>query len=407
MVGSVPRLLAVAGTASAAVLDLPVSIKGSYSSVKLDIGTPPKEHHLLFDTGSTTVWTVSTDCTEESCPYGNSQEYKQQYYNASASSTTDDLHVPGAIPYLGGDVKGEIYEDVFSVPGSSMKWNQTFLAANQSSWRWITADGFLGLGFSAVAEPNTTTLVETLLWDDKLSEPRFGLFWGTNLNSKGPQDGVLSIGGSHEDKYVDGKVVYAPIQKNDDIYSLWRVALKGINILVADDPTNKNSTVETHVGSYPTTHLAPNTFPSANVTWPTYGQDYAVFDTGAGGLSVPDDSIAAMYYNLGWDYQKLLSGEQRFTCEAMNSSWAVSLILGPEDQENIVVSMRGDEFLRPGSQCQPPFNPSGRDSFALVGTTFLQRFYTVWDFGADRVAEYKPRIGFGKLKKEFDYLHQS
>ncbi|USP75377.1 hypothetical protein yc1106_02651 [Curvularia clavata] len=407
MIKSVNGLLAVAGVASAAVLDLPVVIRDSYSSVKLDIGTPPKEHRLLFDTGSSTLWTVSTACTEESCPYGNGQWYTRQYYNASASSTGVDLRTSSSIPYLGGNVKGETYMDTFNNSEDTVEWNQTFLAVNESSWRFITADGFLGLGFSSIAEANTTTLVETLLWDGKLDQPRFGLYYGKNLANEGPQDGVLSIGGSHEDMYVDGDVVYAPLSKTDT-YELWRTPLRSVNILVAQDPTNPNSVVETEVGKLPTTHLANGTFPEANVTWSTFGYGTAVFDTGAGRLAVPDDIIGAMYFNLGWDYEALLEGRQRFTCEAMNASWAVTLTLGdgaPED--DVSFSIRGDEFLEPGSQCMPPFDSSDQASFALVGAAFLQRYYSVFDFGADKVAEYKPRIGFGRLKEEFDWKYQS
>jgi saccharopepsin len=41
----------------------------------------------------------------------------------------------------------------------------------------------------------------------------------------------------------------------------------------------------------------------------------------------------------------------------------------------------------------------------LIGTPFLQRHYTVFDFGADKVEEYEPRIGFGRLKKEWDWMY--
>jgi saccharopepsin len=54
----------------------------------------------------------------------------------------------------------------------------------------------------------------------------------------------------------------------------------------------------------------------------------------------------------------------------------------------------------------PPIDPSGSVGFALIGTTLLHRYYSVFDFGGDKVEEYQPRIGFGRLKKEYDYLHQ-
>ncbi|KAL5117858.1 hypothetical protein ACEQ8H_004176 [Pleosporales sp. CAS-2024a] len=406
MVARAARLLAAAATVSASVLDLPVVIKGTYSSVKLDIGTPPKEHQLLFDTGSSTIFIVNTNCTNSSCPDGAGPYYTRQYYNASASSSAKDLDSTTSIPYLGGDVAGEIFQDAFSTPDGKLEWNQTFLSANESTWRFIAADGFLGLGFSSIAEAKTWTLVETLLWNGQLDAPRFGLFYGTNLQDAGEQNGLLTIGGSHEDKYVDGPIVYAPLNKEDP-YQLWRTPMRSINVLVAQDPTNPNSTVETHNGGLPTTHLRPGTWPKANTTWSMYGTGRAVFDTGAGRVAIPNGIIDAVYYNLGWNLEKLYSGQERMECKHLNASWAITFTLGdgaPED--DVSFSMRGDEFIEPGTECMPPLDTTGTNNFALIGAAFLQRHYSVFDFGADKVEEYKPRIGFGKLKKEWDYLYQ-
>jgi hypothetical protein len=385
MVRSVNTLLAAAATVSASVLELPVAIGNSYASVNVDIGTPPKEHRLLFDTGSSTIFIVNTDCTETSCPDGSAPYYIRQEYNASASSSSVNLDIDAKIPYLGGDVAGGTFSDVFSTLDGAVEWNQTFLSANESSWRFITADGFLGLGFSTIAEANTSTLVETLLWDGQLDEPRFGLFYGTNLEDEGAHDGVLTIGGGREDKYVDGEVVYAPLRKEEE-YQLWRAPLRSINVLVAQDPSDPDATVEIHNGRLPTTEVANGTYLETNVTWPVYGG--AVFDTGAGRLSVPDEIIFAMYFNLGWNYDKLLTQEELMECRHLNASWAVTLTLGegaPED--DVSFTIRGDEFIKPGDQCMPPFDPSGSSGFALVGAAFLRRHYSVFDFLAPRKSQ--------------------
>ncbi|KZM26671.1 aspartic-type endopeptidase [Ascochyta rabiei] len=377
-------ILATATAVSASVLQLPVVIENSYASVEFLVGTPPEPYRLLFDTGSASAWFTSTSCTAESCPSLGS--YKRNHYSVNSSSTSTDLHAFSGIDYIAGDgIAGAAIRDVFSTPDGSLEWNQTFLAANESSWRWITADGFLGLGFSSIAQ-NATTLVETLLWDGKLDEPRFGLFYGTNLKDTGDQNGVLTIGGSEEEKYVDGEVVYTPLRKEKP-YELWRGPLRS-------------------TGQQPVTTDAEGVSPSANVTWEMWGFGSAVFDTGAGRVSIPDEIIDPVYFNLGWNLTKLLNGEESMDCQHMNASWAITFTMGEgEDHtKDVSFSMRGDEFLKAGDQCMPPFDNSGNTQFALIGAAFLRRWYTVFDFGADKVEDYQPRIGFGRLKKEWDYL---
>lgn len=364
------------------------------------IGTPAQEYRLLFDTGSSSAWFVSSDCTDTSCP--NQSGYDRVGYNASSSSTSVDLESSSRIPYIDGDgVTGLVYQDVFSDESGTVEWNQTFMAVNESSWRFITADGFVGLAFSSIAENNTSTLIETLLWDDQLDAPRFALFYGSNLTD-GTHDGVLTIGGSHEDTYVDGDVVYAPLRAESP-YELWRGALRSVSVLVA---RGDNSTVTIHNGQLPTTNDAAGTWPKANVTWPMYGAGTAVFDTGAGRISLPTQMIEAFYFNLGWNMTKLMNGEERMECEHLNSTWALSLTLGEgAEEDDVTFSIRGDEFVRDGEQCMPPVDDSDVSGFALIGADFLRRHYSIFDFGGSRVEAYEPKIGFGRLKSEYDYLY--
>ncbi|KAK6068236.1 hypothetical protein SCUP515_09731 [Seiridium cupressi] len=393
--------LAFAAAASAAILELPVHIQNTYSSVEFQVGSPAKPYRLLFDTGSSSAWVVNTDCTDTSCP--NSSGYNRTGYAVSASSTAVDLDSYSRIPYVDGDgVAGWAIQDVFADEEGTHEWNQTFLSTNESSWRFITADGFLGLGFSSIAENKTSSLVETLLWDGQLDAPRFSLFYGNNLGDEGEHNGVLSIGGSHEDVYVEGDVAYVPLRQENP-YQLWRTALRSVNVLAA---RGANSTVTVHNGELPTTDDPVGTWPKFNTTWPMYGAGRAVFDTGAGRISVPDEIIDAVYFNLGWNITKLMNGEERMERQHLNASWALSFTLGEgAEEDDMTFSIRGDEFIRPGEQCMPPVDNSGANNFALIGAAFMRRYYSVFDFGATTVEEYQPKIGFGRLKKEYDYLY--
>lgn len=377
------------------------------SSVDVQVGTPPKPYRLEFDTGSASAWIVNSDCTETSCP--NTSGYERIGYNASASSTSVDLDSFSNIPYIAGDgVAGAATQDVFTTPAGvtpALEWNQTFLSVNQSSWRFITADGFMGLGFSSIAENATSTVVETLLWDDQLDAPRFSLFYGTDVgDDAGIVDGTLTLGASHEDKYVDGEVVYAPLQREDP-YQLWRLPMRSINVLVAG---SDNATVTVRHGQLPDSTDPEGVWPKSNVTWHSFGGGRAVFDTGAGRVSVPTEFADVIYYNLGWNMTKLMTGKERMDCQHMNASWALSFTFGEDaEEDDVTLTMRGDEFLREGAQCMPPIDDSGTNGFALLGSAFLRRYYSIFDFGGSRVEDYQPRLGFGRLKKEYDYLYKA
>lgn len=80
---------------------------------------------------------------------------------------------------------------------------------------------------------------------------------------------------------------------------------------------------------------------------------------------------------------------------------------GDDTSGDVSFGLRGDEFPTPGDpQCMPPVDPSGSEGFALVGHTFLARHYSVFDYGGEKVEEYKPRLGFARLKREWDYLYR-
>ncbi|KAI9649147.1 hypothetical protein NHQ30_001714 [Ciborinia camelliae] len=358
---------------------------------------------LMFDTGSATSWVTGINCTDTTCI--NASGFNRTRYNPVESSTSVDLDKPSSILYIDGDVTaGFAFQDQFSSKNSTLDWDQTFLAVNETTWRFITADGLLGLAFSSIAEANTSTLVETLLWKDQLDAPRFALYYGKNYTD-GPTGGVLSIGASHEDLYVDGDVAYVPLRKESP-YQVWRAPLRSVNVLATRDA---NSTVTVHNGKAPTTNDPAGSYPQSNTTWDMYGVGTAVFDTGAGRISVPSGIIDAVYFNLGWNVTKLQTGLEVFECKHLNASWALSFTFGESDDtsKDLTFTIRGDEFVREGEQCMPPVDNSGGSSFALLGSHFLRRYYSIFDFGATTVADYQPKVGFGRLKEEYDSQYAS
>ncbi|KAI9051225.1 hypothetical protein LZ554_005326 [Drepanopeziza brunnea f. sp. 'monogermtubi'] len=89
---------------------------------------------------------------------------------------------------------------------TKLSWQQTFLSVADTSYRWLPADGFLGLAFSDIAASNTKTLLETFMQNRLLDSPPFGIYYGKELaNTGNVTEGVLTLGGSKEEQFVDGK----------------------------------------------------------------------------------------------------------------------------------------------------------------------------------------------------------
>ncbi|KAK7751000.1 hypothetical protein SLS62_006985 [Diatrype stigma] len=340
-------------------------------------------------------------------------------YNASASSTAGPQGDYAEIVYLGAVTGGwGTSDENFSVvvtPTSSPSpsWNQSFLAVNASSWAQTAADGFFGLAFSTISDAGANTVVETMLWDGLLDAPRFAMYYGTefsntgaNADGSGPGDGVLTIGGSREETYVEGAeagTTWVPLVLLDGQteYQVWRGKLLSIS---ASRTGDGNGTTTTTIDTATAADAQAATESSVD-----FYNTYAVFDSGAGSMSVPESQVDAIYEAIGlWSYRDILERGRVPLCAEFNSSWSVSFHFQGDDAADAsdvrTVTLTGDQLARPGfangrqDTCWPPFEGGNGDGFFLLGTPLLNKFYTIWDFGADKVEAYKPQVGFGKLK---------
>lgn len=334
----------------------------------------------MFDTGSSTTWMNDVTCVStDACP--NHSGYARVGYNESASSSSMSMNTFASIGYLGGDITGNGVRDEFSLPSAPASvWMQSFMTVNQSSWGVTAADGLLGLAFSTISDANTTTLVETLMKDCMLDEPRFGVYPGTETNDTGsvPGNGVLTLGASHEDKYVNGSIAWATLQVPGSESELWRVDMQNSVGMLANG----------------TTTIIPG-----DGCW-------GVFDTGSGRISVPDPLIDSIYESIGMNYTAILHGHVIPLCEDFTDDWGIDFVFG-NYYNPTTVRVTGTMLKQPGfatgeaKYCWPPFDPSDSRGLFLFGNEFLQNFYTIFDFGSFRPANYNARIGFGALKDEY------
>ncbi|KAM0434025.1 hypothetical protein ACHAPT_003969 [Fusarium lateritium] len=303
--------------------------------------------------------------------------YNRVGYNVDKSSTGKLTGRWGEIEYFGGTTAGLISSDL--VKAGKVSWNQSFIAASQSSWGNIPGDGFLGMAFNSIIVGDADTVMKTLT--PKLDAPKFGLYYGPkNEVAKGVGKGRLTLGASKESTYTEGKLVKVPIVPTDGKYDVWASAINS----VSGSRTVKGKKVKK------ATNL---------------NAGRVVFDTGAGRISLPKGQMESVYESIGMNWTAIIEDGFIPQCKDFNSSWSVSFAFGDSHSRNPpVVTLTGDQLAKPGfaeqeTACWPPFDEGDVEGFTLIGKDLLRHFYTVWDFGAKQEAKYKPTLSFGNLKK--------
>ncbi|KAL1892033.1 hypothetical protein Cpir12675_004722 [Ceratocystis pirilliformis] len=381
------------GVGSAAVLNLPIIRDDGYCLVDIKIGTPPTTHRLRFDTGSATTWVVDRVCGNGGCAIHSSSQRPYSPYDPDASSTDVDTGVYSEIQYLGGKTTGFTFHDNFDIEGTV--WQQSFMAANSSSWTQMPADGFLGLAFSTIADGQTTTLVESLLWDGKLDKPCFGIFYNDIRNLNSNSGGILTIGDTHGSTYGKDVVATIPTQLSGGELQLWRVdvyAMTGTYQGWVSNAVAEGSDVNTDPIPVPVSQRLP-----------LVAGSYTVFDTGGSAASVPTSMLVPLYRSINMDWESIKSGAHIPLCSEFTSDWHVEF----EFANGQNVTIYGDQLAVPGfanreDACWPPFDDSGaNEQFFLFGVRFLRNFYSTFDFGGDRPENYAPTVTLAPLRDEF------
>ncbi|CXI77936.1 plasmepsin X [Plasmodium berghei] len=191
---------------------------------KLLVGTPPQEIHPIFDTGSTNLWVVTTECKEDSCK-------KVHQYNPNKSKTfrrsfiKQNLH----IVFGSGSITGTLGKDNF-ILGNHIIRNQTFgLVKSETSdnlnnadnvFEYINFEGIVGLGFPGMLTAGNIPFFDNLLKQYKNMTPQFSFYISPN-----DETSTFIVGGISK-SYYEGDIYMLPVVK--EYY--WEVKLDAIYI---------------------------------------------------------------------------------------------------------------------------------------------------------------------------------
>jgi len=205
----------------------------------LQIGTPPQDFEMLFDTGSSWMWVADKTCT--SCSSNHT-------FDSTLSSTYINETKHRELQYGKGYCAGFISTDDVLIGDPPLKAaGQPFILVNESADNeGFKADGIMvtptqGLGFKSLSD-DYATVMDTLLATGVISQRVFSVFLTDNGfdASVATKDGsTLTIGGYDTEQFANGRnATFLPLTYVQ--YGYWSVQLAGIQVDSTDIKLSTN-----------------------------------------------------------------------------------------------------------------------------------------------------------------------
>ncbi|KAI9014342.1 rhizopuspepsin 4 precursor [Phycomyces nitens] len=191
------------------------------------IGTPPQSMRLVFDTGSSDLWAVSTSC--DSCGP------KQTKFDPKKSKTYKKTKRTWEISYGDGSTaSGKLGYDTLRLGNLTIKKQGIELAEFESpSFMYKPIDGLLGLGFSKLNTlKNILTPVDNLIKQKAIKKPIFSTYYGKAANTGGGE----IVFGDYNPKHIDGPLTTLAVNKTQGFWGVDVNAVKVGNQSVITSP---------------------------------------------------------------------------------------------------------------------------------------------------------------------------
>lgn len=318
---------------------------------EISLGTPEQKFKVVFDTGSSNLWTPSSKCkvTNIACDLHNK-------YDSTKSSTYKANGQSIEIQYGKGSMKGFLSQDVLTF-GSLKVQNQVFAeATDEPGLAFVLAkfDGILGMAFDTISVDKVTPPWYNMLSQKLIDVPVFS-FWMSKTPSAN-KGGELYLGGVNPSTYT-GPITWAPLTAQ----TYWQF-------------------------NYSDARLG-----GQSLGWCSNGPCKVIADTGTSLIVGPKAKIDALNAKLG---AIPVNGEGIFascnvTATLPNIDFVISgttFTLTPKDYV-LEVTQFGK------TQCLSGFMgmdmPPQIGELYILGDVFISTFTTIFDFG-------NKRVGFAK-----------
>jgi saccharopepsin len=305
---------------------------------EITIGTPPQTFKVILDTGSSNLWVPGSDCGSIAC-------YLHTKYDSSSSSTYKKNGSEFAIQYGSGAISGFVSQDVMSIGDLKIK-DQVFCEATEEpglAFAFGRFDGILGLGYDTISVNKIVPPFYSMINQGLLDEPVFAFYLSDT--AKGDES-EATFGGVDESHYT-GKLQYIPLRRK----AYWEVDLDSITL--GDQTAELENTG-------------------------------VILDTGTSLIALPSTLAELLNKEIG--AKKGYNGQYTLDCATRSSLPDITFTLAGYP---FTISAF-DYVLEVSGSCISSFMgmdiPEPVGPLAILGDSFLRKYYSVYDLGKNAVA---------------------
>ncbi|XP_071806812.1 beta-secretase 1-like isoform X1 [Asterias amurensis] len=349
--------------------------------VEIELGTPKQKLNVLVDTGSSNFAVAASPNIMIS-----------KYFHKENSSTYHDLNREVYVPYTQGEWRGELGEDLVSIPVShpnvSVKVNVASIThseeffINESNWQ-----GILGLAYAEIARPDSTvlpffdSLVQQSGIEDIFSLQLCGLANTTGNSSRTNVTGTMTIGGLDKGLYK-GVMWFTPTRNN------WYY-----EVIILDIEVNGRS---------------------LNMDCKEYNFDKTIVDSGTTNLRLPTRVFEALKLIINETVSKLIdepipdnfwTGEELICHKHSTEPWvwfpSLAILLNSSPNTAFRLKILSRQYLRlvdsdkNGEHCYK-YGISSSTTGSVIGAVVLEGFYVVFDRA-------NQSVGFAKSSCAYEF----